>query len=67
MVIFVDIWLRCKLELLGTLVSLYRVIRESGKTLNEGVVPPIDALVGLRFATAAIQASKEYPAIIQNR
>ena len=55
------------MELLGAIVSLYKEIRESGKASNEGVIPPIDVLVGLRLSIAIIHATKDYPAIIRNR
>ena len=58
---------RAKLELLGSVVALYRAIRQSGKNSNDGAVPPIDILVGLRLSIAAIHAHKDYPAIIRNR
>lgn len=62
---------RCKLEVLSSVVQMFRVIHLTGMQHNseegDSEAPSFDTLVALRLAIALMQARKFFHALIRNR
>jgi hypothetical protein len=59
--------IRYQRALLSVIVDLGRVLRSSARMENDGVVPPIDILVTVRFAIAVMGARRENASLIRQR